>query len=243
MREIRVLFLGNSHTFFHDMPQMFKEIYEATTGAKAEAAMLTCGGKRLEYYIKEYQSLRFALLYGAYDYCVIQQGAHPYPPVEDTLRDGKILMDWCNAVGTMPVLYVTWAEKAKPEVQRTMIETNEALHAMGRSLVSPVGNIWEALRKSHPEINLFHTDNQHASPYGDLLSAAVHCATILGSVDLRFPDHILDYGDEFRETGTIADFMSREARRVPADPAAVEAIRGELRAHAGLFCREPENRE
>ncbi len=235
MKDVRVLFLGNSHTFFHDMPQTFREIYEKTTGARAEVTMLTFGGKRLEYYIKEYQALRFALLYGDYDYCVIQQGAHSYPPVEDTLRDGKILMDWCNAVGTMPVLYVTWAEKAKPEVQKLMIETNETLHAMGRSLISPVGNIWEALRESHPEVNLFHTDNQHASPYGDLLSAAVHCATILGSVDLAVPDHILDYGDAFRETGKIADFMSREARRIPADPAWTEAILQEIKAHKELF--------
>ena len=38
-------------------------------------------------------------------------------------------------------------------------------------MLAPVGEIWEQIRQTHPEIELFWHDGEHASPYGSYLEA------------------------------------------------------------------------
>lgn len=121
-KDIRVLFIGNSHTYMNDMPALFSHIYEKTTGYKAESVMLAFSARKLEWHLKEFMSLPYNLLYGKYDYCIIQQAAHPFPPEENTLKDGKQIFDLCQKSKTIPLLYMTWAEKDHPENQQKMID-------------------------------------------------------------------------------------------------------------------------
>lgn len=179
---MKVLFLGNSHTFFNDMPELFARFVERTTGAKPEVVMLAYSGRDLEWHRKEYFALRFNLLYGGYDYCVIQQAAHPYPPVESTLGIGGEIIDLCQRCGVKPVVYMTWAEKRFPEHQQIMIDTCEQLAREHDALLAPIGRIWQQLQQSCPELELYHTDGEHAGPYGDFLIAVVLCKLLTGDV-------------------------------------------------------------
>ena len=61
---MKVLFIGNSHTFFNDMPALFARFAEMTTGEKTEAVMLAYGGRDYKWHRKEYFSVRYNLLYG-----------------------------------------------------------------------------------------------------------------------------------------------------------------------------------
>ena len=179
---MKVLFLGNSHTFFHDMPALFARFAEATTGEKAEVVMLAYSGRDLDWHRREYFSLRFNLMYGGYDYCIIQQAAHPYPPVESTMEIGGEIIDLCHRCGVKPVVYMTWAEKRFPQNQQIMIDTCEKLAAKHNALLAPVGKIWHEFRSRHSEIDLYHRDGEHAGPYGDFLVAAVFCKLLTGDV-------------------------------------------------------------
>ena len=69
---MNVLFLGNSHTYFHDMPALFARFGEKTCGEKPHVTMLAYSYRDLDWHQKEYFALRFNLMYGGYDYCVIQ---------------------------------------------------------------------------------------------------------------------------------------------------------------------------
>ena len=86
---MRVLFIGNSHTFFNDMPQTFKKLAESA-GFPTEVEMIAHGGRPLSWHLQEMVEIRFSLLYGKYDYVIVQQAAHapPTPPTpEETLAD------------------------------------------------------------------------------------------------------------------------------------------------------------
>lgn len=179
---MKVLFLGNSHTFFNDMPELFSRFAEKTTGEKPEAVMLAYPGRDLDWHRKEYFPLRYNLMYGGYDYCVIQQAAHPYPPIETTLETGGWVIDLCHRCGVKPVVYMTWAEKRFPENQQKMIDTCEKLAADNNALLAPVGRLWQLIRQTRPDIELYHTDGEHAGPYGDFLIAATFCKLLCGSV-------------------------------------------------------------
>ena len=179
---MNVLFLGNSHTYFHDMPELIARIVEKTCGEKPRVTMLAYSGRSLDWHRKEYFSLRFNLMYGQYDYCIIQQAAHPYPPIEATLNIGAEIIDLCHRCGVEPIVYMTWAEKRFPENQQKMIDTCEKLAADNNALLAPIGRFWQRVLMEHEDIDLFHTDGEHAGPYGDFLVAATLCKLICGAV-------------------------------------------------------------
>ena len=179
---MKVLFLGNSHTFFDDMPELFARFVEKTTGEKPSVTMLAYSGRELAWHRKEYFALRFNLLHGGYDYCVIQQAAHPYPPVESTLGIGGEIIDLCQRCGVKPVVYMTWAEKRFPENQQKMIDTCRKLAAENGALLAPVGQVWQKVQQKYPEIDLYYKDGEHAGPYGDFLAAAVFCSLLAKGV-------------------------------------------------------------
>ena len=179
---MKVLFVGNSHTYFNDMPELFARFVEQTTGAQSSVTMLAYSCRDLEWHRKEYFSLRFNLMYGGYDYCVIQQAAHPYPAVEATMQFGKEITSLCHRCGVVPVVFMTWAEKRFPEHQQIMVDTCEALARESHALLAPVGVVWRNIRKKYPDIELYYKDGEHAGPYGDFLIAAVLCRLLTGDV-------------------------------------------------------------
>ena len=179
---MKVLFVGNSHTYVNDMPELFARFAEKTTGVKPEVVMLAYPGRDYDWHLREYTSLRFNLMYGGYDYCVLQQAAHPYPPVETTLKTGAEIIDICHRCGVKPVVYMTWAEKRFPENQQKMIDTCEKLAGDNDALLAPIGRVWQEVWQTRPDIELYHTDGEHAGPYGDFLIAAVFCRLLTGRV-------------------------------------------------------------
>lgn len=190
---MKVLFLGNSHTYFNDMPELFARFVEKTTGSRPQVTMLAYSGRDLEWHRKEYFSLRFNLMYGEYDYCIIQQAAHPYPLQESTLEMGKEIIDLCHRCGVKPVVYMTWAEKIYPENQQKMIDTCEKLASENNALLAPIGRVWQNIITKYEDIDLFFSDGEHAGLYGDFLIAAVFCKVLTGEIS----DMIAGMGQDF----------------------------------------------
>lgn len=179
---MNILFLGNSHTYFHDMPELVARFAEKTCGEKPKVTMLAYSYRDLDWHSKEYFALRFNLMYGNYDYCIIQQAAHPYPPIEKTLATGGKIIDLCHRCNVKPIIYMPWAEKRFPENQQKMIDTCEKLAEDHQALLAPIGRYWKKIFTEHKEIELFHTDGEHAGPYGIFLIAATICKLIYNAV-------------------------------------------------------------
>ena len=62
-----------------------------------------------------------------------------------------------------------------------------------RALLAPVGRYWQKVLTKHTDIDLFHTDGEHAGPYGDFLVAAAFCKLIYGTVS----EEICGVGHDF----------------------------------------------
>ena len=90
MKKLRVLFVGNSHTYFNDSPVVFKTLVEAGQDAEVEVSMQAHPGVTYGWHLSQGAELRFALMHGNYDYVLLQQAAHsPCPSPEETIADGK----------------------------------------------------------------------------------------------------------------------------------------------------------
>ena len=167
---MKVLFIGNSHTYYNDMPAIFKNIAKSL-GKDVEVQMVASGGVTYDWHLKHVITLRFALMYGGFDYVVCQQAAHPGPPKEETLRDGAKLFDWIRSYGSTPIQTVPWCEKRLPEHQAEMYDIYETLAAETGVKLNPVGRVFEDLRVNHG-LDLYYRDGEHANEYG---SYAVAC--------------------------------------------------------------------
>ena len=189
---MRVLFVGNSHTYFNDMPAQFARMVRELTGWKPEVEMLAYSGRSLSWHREEYFALRFALLRGGFDYCVLQQQAHPFPGEEVTEAALEQILPLCRAAGTRPVLFMTWAEEAKPENAALISRCYRRLAARYDTMLAPIGELFEQFRGA--DIRLYWQDGEHASPYGSYLSAAVLAALLSGAEEL---DALSDRGCDF----------------------------------------------
>ena len=185
---MKILFIGNSHTYMNDMPELTREMIENVTGEDCHVFMLAYSGKALKWHMEEYFAERFNLLHGNYDYCVIQEQAHPLPPEEDTVKNAGKLIELCKKTNTVPIIFETWAEKKKPENQQEMNRRYHKLAADSGAILAPIGEIWEATAdslKDLPDMDLYFRDGEHASYIGDYLIAMVLTKVITGKLPGR----------------------------------------------------------
>ncbi|MDR3085853.1 MAG: hypothetical protein LBU47_06010 [Christensenellaceae bacterium] len=174
--EKRVLFVGNSHTYFNDMPRIFSGL-AAAAGRRVGVSMLAQPGVTFGWHLQS-PDLRFALLHGGFDAVFFQQAAHsPAPAREETLRDGAELIRRAKACGMRQILTVPWAEREKPERQAAMLETFSSLAAATGAECSPVGVVFERVLKERPDIDLYWLDGAHCSPLGSYVNALCAYAT------------------------------------------------------------------
>lgn len=85
---MKILFVGNSHTYMNDMPEMVR----INSSEKLEVTMLARPAITFHDHL-ESMELQFALKQG-YDFVIFQQAAHePCPSKEATLHDAKALIE------------------------------------------------------------------------------------------------------------------------------------------------------
>lgn len=173
---MKTLFIGNSHTYFNDLPERFRRICQEH-GQQMHVTMLTRGGIGLEDHAEEPQT-RFNILFGGYDYVVLQHRAHPMGDLQDMHDGAAKILDWIRQAGSTPVFYQTWAARGEEAGQPAMSGVYARLGEEFSVRVAPVGDVWLAHRQQHPEQELYGPDGQHASEAGSQLAAQVIFDTI-----------------------------------------------------------------
>ncbi len=195
---MRVLFVGNSHTYVNDMPHIFAVRCRELTGEAPYVEMIASPGKSRDWHLENsLHSIRFALCYGKFDYCVCQQSAHTFPPEEVTRAAAGKLYDIIRQYGVTPVCYMTWAKKDGPEKAPGIIRFYRRLAEEQNVPLAPVGEIFDKINREHPEIDLYAPDGGHASAAGDYLIAAAFAHLLTGVKDLSaLSDRTFDHRDQ-----------------------------------------------
>ena len=163
-KELNILFIGNSHTYYNDMPMMVKHRAEEE-GYCCRVTMLAHGGWFLHQHAAG-QEARFNILYGGYDYVVL-----PFGPEEPFLEAAAALTKTIREAGSTPVIYECWAKKNEPENQAHMNEVHRRVAKEIGALFAPVGENWWDYQASRPDLELYAEDGAHASRAGSDLAA------------------------------------------------------------------------
>ena len=176
---MKVLFLGNSHTYYNDLPALFRDICKRC-GVEVETSMLAQPGVTYDWHLTNGTDLRFAFMHGGYDYVVMQQAAHePCPCMEETVEGAREICRLARSCGITPVQTVPWARLGIDE-QKGMYEIYEKVCAETNATENPVGRVFEFVNRERPDIRMHWFDGAHASPYGSYANALCTAKTLLG---------------------------------------------------------------
>ena len=174
---MRTLFIGNSHTYFNDLPHIV-EVMASESGIDADVMMIAHGGWYLKQHVAE-PDVSFNIRYGHFDYVILQEHSHPFDHLDDYEEAVATLSAWTKEAGSVPVIYGTWSMKAESEKQALMNETNRRLSETFGTILAPVGESWWQYQKSWPNIEMYASDGAHASPAGSEFAAKIIWSTIM----------------------------------------------------------------
>lgn len=169
--QLKILFIGNSHTYYNDMPAMVKGFIEEK-GCNCSVTMLAQPGWFLAQHV-EAPEVSFNIQYGSYDYVVLQEHAHPFGPVEKFLDATRTLTRWIREANAVPVIYSTWAKKDDLSAQPMMDAAHHRAAAENDAILAPVGEHWLEYKVNHKDIEMFASDGEHASPEGSRFAATL----------------------------------------------------------------------
>jgi hypothetical protein len=233
---MRIIFIGNSHTYMNDMPQLVSEMIESATGEKCEVVMLAYSARSLKWHMgEEYFSERFNILHGKYDYCIIQEHAHPMTDEADTIAYAARIIELCKKANTVPVIFETWAEKVKPENQTEMNRRYQSLAKDQGALLAPIGEVWSSAMNELQDsfgVDLYYRDGEHASAIGDFLVSMVLTKLITGKLPSEDFLKAYDFTIPDQNWFPVKEDIDNEIVSISKDVATV--IRKHVSAHAAL---------
>ncbi|QDU70895.1 hypothetical protein [Mucisphaera calidilacus] len=180
---VRVLFVGNSYTYFNNLPEQVRQM-AASRGIEVEVHRALHGGYSFERHcVEEDGSPGDAwarIAEGGWDVIVMQEMS------TGTLWDrrprffeyGEKLVGHVRAHEEAEdpariVLYMTWARRWMPETQPWITQGYSELATELGLEVAPVGLAWERSRVERPDLELFDPDQTHPGPSGSYLGACV----------------------------------------------------------------------
>jgi len=178
---LKVLFIGNSFTYYNNMPAMLARL-TASPGSprQIQTDAVTAGGATLGQ-LWEWRLARKAIQDQKWDYVVLQeQSARPADnpqKMDEFVRkfDAEI-----RSSGAKTVLYLTWAHRGQPETQPLIDQAYFTIAKELSAQVAPVGPAWRAALARAPNIPLYQSDSRHPTATGSYLAACVFYLVLLG---------------------------------------------------------------
>lgn len=202
MEKKRFLFVGNSHTYFNDMPELVRRMCVEIGFCEAEVCMQALPYATYGTHLEQEISLRFQMVYGNFDFLILQQAAHsPCPSGEETCCDARVLLRQARLNRIKPYQLLPWAEERFPEHQESLNSIYRRLaDAEGIPLI-PAGLVFERARVKKDLPSLYWQDGEHASPWGSYAVAATICSCLSGRSPVGLKPESLSYAKISKRPG------------------------------------------
>lgn len=195
----RVLFVGNSFTFFYNMPQGVQAMC-MEKDVPLNIRQSTVGGSTWEQHWKEQKGTQTRKMIEdqAWDYIVFQN--HSMSPIKDSasfMEYGLKFAELARTKGAEPVFMMTWAYASNPLMQSRITSMYRMLAKKANAHLVPVGEVFRECRDIHPQLDLFF-DDKHPSETGTYLIALTFTKFFTGESVLGLPKRITtkDRNDE-----------------------------------------------
>lgn len=188
-KSLRVLFIGNSYTYFNSSPEIFKAlVQERFPERQIETKLISRGGQTLARHWQDSTALEI-IRTGNWDYVVLQEQSKLGQAVmiDDRIYFGdtdsffehvRLFDEEIKNSGGQTVLLMTWSVRDQPEEQAILTHAYTSIAKEIEAILAPVGLVWSEVRDD-PSLDLYTNDGSHPSAQGSYLLASTVYATLL----------------------------------------------------------------
>lgn len=212
---INILFIGNSYTFFNDMPKIIEDLADHDPDApfRVETHMFVEGGATLASLLT-HAEINKLLTIKQWHYVVLQPQSLWATTEARTAATNLALGQWnrkINKIGALPVFFMTWPRAShsndyksqqfsflkSPEIMYGQIQNDSKIYAKKYDmLLAPIGSYWISSLQNNPELNLYNPDGSHPSQKGSFLTALLfHKMLISETLDdiIYYPEYLNEH--------------------------------------------------
>jgi hypothetical protein len=177
--DITLLFMGNSHTAVHDIPQSVAALVRAQRPSKTVGVANAPGSMFLEERIGHQPTLD---LLGSRRWSAVVLQAQKYSAsglFTYSTHEAVELVRRARNGGATPVMFPEWPRAGIRETQ-TIYDLHVSIARQAAACVAPIGQAWDtAATRPQPPV-LHDADGNHSTRAGAFLAALVIAATITG---------------------------------------------------------------
>lgn len=170
---LKVLFVGNSYTYFWNLCQTL-EVMSENQGTPLLVRKSTAGGVTWKDHWdgeKELKS-RTVIETGDWDVVVLQNHSlSTTRSMEEFIEYGSKFIELVKKNGAKPVLYQTWARENNPLMIDQIRSGYDSLANLHQIDVVRIGEIWQRASQLQPSLRLYDPDGSHPSTVGTYLTA------------------------------------------------------------------------
>ena len=182
----KVLFVGNSYTYFWNLPQVI-EAMASTQDVAITTRQSTAGGSNLGQHWRGQKQLKTDSLINSTDWDFVVLQDHSLRAVEAADSLAYFTSLWAKKirrVGATPMLYMTWPRAYDPLMGQIISQVYEETGEKEDITVVPVGKAWSLALHLKPDLPLHDKDESHPAPLGTYLTALIFYKSLTGkSVD------------------------------------------------------------
>lgn len=224
---VKVLFVGNSYTFFWNMPKAF-QLMGTSQNIPIYARQSTSSGTTWSdhWHGRKGLDTRALIQSEKWDYVILQNHSKStYDRRDSFMVYGKKLIQLVRQQGAEPVLYSTWTREDEPKQLAVISAVYQDLGREAGVRVAPVGYLFSAVLQADSSIQLYHSDHRHPSPTGSYLAALVIYRTLIGPV-ADIPERLLtvdENGDKLY-IAIVEEDLANRLKRVVDEYVLPEAI-------------------
>ena len=196
--KLNVLFIGNSHTYLHYMPQMLVALVKsADRGYGLKVDQCTGEGVSLEWHWNN-DPTREKIQSKAWDFVVLQdRSGGPLEDLKSFQSHARLLDQEIKKQGGKTIFFMTWANRSRPLTQATLADAYDHMAKELGAILAPVGLAWETALNRVPGLNLHHEDGRHANSTGAYLSACLFYVLLFKSSPEGLPAAIFIQGKKW----------------------------------------------
>jgi hypothetical protein len=184
---LRVLFVGNSLTYYNDLPETFAAVARGA-GSSLVVEMFAQPNYGLVDHLRVSGAVEAAIRTGDWDYVVLQQGPSTQPDSRDSLVAWTRLFDpIIRSAGATPALYMVWPPKGQAGGFDAARTSYQAAAAAVNGIFLPAGAAWQEALSQDAGLALYGPDNFHPSPLGTYLAAITIYEALTGFDPRQLP--------------------------------------------------------
>lgn len=182
----RILFIGNSLTYYNDLPGMVKTLaHEAGVDLTVES--VTFPGVSLQDHWGMGTALE-RLQDTTWDLVIMQQGPSGAPESRELLIQSVQLFDTpIRAAGARPAVYMVWPESVRQTAFDSVANNYTAAADTVDAMLFPGIRTWQAAWNRVPSMELYGKDGFHPSPLGTYAIAVLMVHQITGKRAVGLP--------------------------------------------------------